>query len=82
MSAREQFIVSVCNQMKEVWESTTSIDRKWNVCHVSYCLGKACRRQPDWFKDNESLILPLFEKRRLLHDKWLVTGLEHDKEVC
>ena len=31
VSAREQFIVGVCNQMKEVWEGTTSIDKKWNV---------------------------------------------------
>ena len=62
--------------MKEVWESTTSIDGKWKILRSAMCdnaariLGKACKRQPDWF---ESLLLPLFEKRRMLHDKWLVT---------
>ena len=37
MSAREQFIAGVCNQMKEVWESTTSIDEKWNVLKSAMC---------------------------------------------
>jgi len=38
-------------------------------------LGKACRRNPDWFKD-ESLLLP---KRKILYNKWLSTGLERDR---
>ena len=39
--------------MKEVWESTTSIDGKWNILRSAMCdnaariLGKACKRQPD-----------------------------------
>ena len=37
VSTREQFIVGVCNQMKEVWEGTTSIDEKWNVLRSALC---------------------------------------------
>ena len=43
-------------------------------------VGKAGKRQPSWFKDNESLLLSLFEKRRMLHDKSLDTRFEHDRK--
>ena len=67
--------------MKEVWESTTSIDGKWNILRPAMCdnaariLGKACRRQPDWFKDNESLLLPLYLKRE---EYYMINGLSLD----
>jgi len=47
---------------------------------VRKCSGKACRRQPNWYKDNESLLLALFEKRRILYNKWLSIGLERDRK--
>ena len=37
MLAREQFNAVLCNQMKEVWESATSIDEKWNVLKSVIC---------------------------------------------
>ena len=65
----------------KVWEGTTSIVEKWNVLRFALCddaarfLGKACRSHSDWFKGNESLLLPLFERSgRILHN---TNGLYH-----
>jgi len=43
--------------MKELWDSADAIVDKWIVLRsalyesAATILGKACRRQPDWFKN-------------------------------
>ena len=40
-------------------------------------LAEACKKQEGWFK--ESILNPLFKEGRKLHDVWLSTGLERDR---
>ena len=71
VSTRDQFVEGVHDQMKELWDN---VDDRWNLLRSALC-ENACRKQPDWFKDNESLLLLSFE-RRIFNNKWLSTGLE------
>ena len=42
-------------------------------------LGYEDRRQPDWFRENETAFKPLLKERNRLHTLWLNTGKERDR---
>ena len=41
-------------------------------------LGYAHKRQPDWFDENRTVLLPLIKERRLLHQRWVESGQAED----
>ena len=47
---------------------------------AGHVLGYAWRKQPDWFRDSETELKPLFAERNRLHTLWLSTGLEIDRK--
>ena len=59
---------------------------KWDTLKSVLCggaeaeLGYEDRRQPDWFRDSEVDLQPLFEERNRLYALWLSTGKEIDRK--
>ena len=58
------------------------------MCGHSTCAGRSYlsgrlelrkKRSPDWLRESETELSPLFENRNKLYKKWLSTGKENDK---
>ena len=54
-----------------------NVEGKWDVlssamCEAAKeCLGYEDRRQPDWFRESEVDLNPLFAERNRLHTVWI-----------
>ena len=52
----------VCGSLKDAWCSSDTVEEKWKVVKTALCesaghvLGYAWRKQPDWFRDSETVI--------------------------
>jgi hypothetical protein len=62
------------------WDESNNVKEGWNTLKTALCdgvkveLGYENRRQPDWFRESEEHLKPLFSERNWLQDLWLSTG--------
>ena len=80
----------VGKKVRETWDilyilEWGSIEEKLESVKSTLCesaelvLGRAKRRNPDWFQESSHLLKPLFEERNRLYTKSLGTGREDDE---
>ena len=86
MTARGQFLESVRKGLKEKWDANGNVEGKWGVLSSAMCdaakecLGYEDRRQPDWFRESEVDLNPLFAERNRLHTVWINNGGERNRK--
>ena len=84
-SARERYLRSVEEKIKEAWDGTSCVEKKWKALKSALCdgakeeLGYEDRKHPDWFRESAIDLKPLIAVRNRLHVVWLSTGHERDK---
>ena len=85
-TTRGQFQDQVCTTAKRKWTEDGTVEEKWLTVKSALTeaaetvLGTEHRHHPDWFKENEGTLEPLFKKRNKLYTRWLSTGCESDKQ--
>jgi len=85
VTAKGRFLERVRKGLKEKWDTGESVEEKWNVLSSVMCdaakewLGYEDRRQPDWFRESEVDLKPLFAERNRMHTVWLSDGRETSK---
>ena len=76
----------MCDAVKKTWKENGSIDDKWKTLKSSKTdaakatVGLDKRKHQDWFKENRSVLEPLFQERNQAYLRWLGSGLSSDKE--
>ena len=82
VTANGRFLESVRKGLKEKWDTGKNVEEKWNVLSSVMCdaakewLGYEDRRQPDWFRESEVDLKPLFAERNRMHTVWISDGRE------
>ena len=82
VTARGRFLESIREKLRD---KDSSVEEKWDVVRSVMCdaakewLGHEDRRQPDWFRESEADLKPLFVERNRLHTLWLSNGREEDR---
>ena len=77
VTAKGRFLEGVTKGLKEKWDTGRSVEEKWDVLSTVMCdaakewLGYEDRRQPDWFRESEVDLKPLFAERNRMHTVWL-----------
>ena len=85
-TTRGLFQERVVSLTKEKWTAEGTVEEKWMAIKTALTeaaqsvLGKEDRYNPDWFKENEVLLEPLFKRRNQLYERWLSTGRASDKQ--
>ena len=85
-TAKGSFLESMREKLREKWDKDSNVEGKWDVlrsvmCDTAReCLGHEDRRQPDWFRESEVDLKPLFVLRNRLHTLWLNTGKEENRK--
>ena len=80
-----KFVSAVSDAMERNCDQAATVQEKWKVLRDAMCsaarskLGQGGRREPDWFRDSESVLRPLFERRRQLFSQWLCSRKMRDK---
>ena len=68
-------------------DTNLDVEKLWGVIRdamttaAEETLGRTSRRQPDWFRDSESIIRPLIEARNCAFTKWLKSKDERDRKA-
>lgn len=82
---QQSFSAAVSNHLSsQQFGRQVGVEDQWQAIRTSLIrageqhLGFASRSQPDWFLDNQSVIAPLLQTRRLLYNKWVKSGLASD----
>ena len=82
---RDQYVEEVASKTLTAWTEGGTVEEKWGVIRSAMVesardvLGFEGRRhQPDWFRESEGSLEPLFQKRSSLYSKWLNTGQKAD----
>ena len=85
VTARGRFLGGIGEKLKEKWDKDSNVEGKWDVLRsvmcdaAKECLGHEDRRQPDWLRESEVDLKPLFVERNRLHTLWLSTGKEENR---
>ncbi len=72
LTVRGVYQKQVCEMVRESWEQEGSVEEKWTSVKSALCksaelvLGKAKRRQPDWYQESSAVLQPLIEERNRL----------------
>ena len=67
----------VLERLKERWAEADYVQKKWKamkdaMCEVNWSvLGKARRREANWFREGEDVLRPVFEWRSRVYTQWL-----------
>ena len=83
---KSTYLKSTGEKLMKDWDNPFSVEEKWNTFESALCgsaeklLGHVDRNQPDWFRESEVNIKPLFAVRNRLYALWLATGSERDRE--
>ena len=70
---------SVASRLADI-PAAASIEERWDAHATSLStaaettLGFSACRQPDWFSDQQDVLGPLIEERRLAYNRWIVGG--------
>ena len=85
LTAKGWYIDMVSQCLEQLWSKEDTIEKKWEAVKSALCesaewtLGVEKKRSPDWLRESETELSPLFENRNKLYKKWLCTGRESDK---
>ena len=85
-TARGMYLRTVREKLHEGWDKESSVQEKWDTLMSALCngakagLGFEDRRQPDWFRESEVDLKPLFAERNRLYALWLSTSRERDRK--
>ena len=80
-----RYLRTVEDKLQANWSTDNDIEGKWNVLKCALCegarleLGYAKKRQPDWYRENANIIMPLLSERNKLYNQWLSTRQERDR---
>ena len=81
---RERFQDETVREAQAAWPQDGSVEEKWKAIRLALTkaaesvLGSEQRRQPDWFQESKTTILPALEHRNRMYTQWLATGDERD----
>ena len=73
-----------CSLKAADYQESSSIEEIWTSISNSLLdagrehLGYTHKRQPDWFDENRTVLLPMIKERRLLHQRWVESGETED----
>ena len=79
-----RYLRTVEDKLQANWSTDNDIEGKWNVLKCALCegarleLGYAKKRQPDWYRENANIIMPLLSERNKLYNQWLSTRQEKE----
>lgn len=85
LTARGRYLDMLSQMLEQKWKSEDTVEEKWEAVRLALSesaeltLGVEKKRSPDWFRESETDLSPLFENRNKLYKKWLSTGRESDK---
>lgn len=85
-TTRGAYLRNAKEKLIEMWNDRSSVEDKWDAVKLSLrhgaemTLGFEDRRQPDWFRESEDYLKPLFVKRNELYALWLETRRERDRK--
>ena len=85
-TTRGAYLRNVKEKLIEMWNDGSNVEDKWDVvksslrCGAEITLGYEDRRQPDWFRESEDHLKPLFVERNELYALWLETRRERDRK--
>ena len=86
LTAKGQYIRMVSQCLDQLWNNEYTVEKKWKAVKSALCesaewtLGVEKKRSPDWLRESETELSPLFENKNKLYKKWLSTGKENDKK--
>ena len=81
---RVPYVECVLEKARTGWPVDGSVEEKWGVLRSAMTgaadevLGKARRRNPDWFVESKEDLKPLLQRRNDCYRKWLATGRNED----
>ena len=84
LTTRGLFQSRVAESLKQEWKEDAPAEGKWNLVKSALCesaestLGRQTKRSPDWYRESEANLEPLYDKRNQLYLKWLSTGKDGD----
>ena len=76
-NVKERYLQEVLQRAADNWSEDAGVERKWSavksalVGAAEEVLGKADRRQPDWFQESAIALQPLLVARNIAYSKWL-----------
>ena len=85
-STQARYNEAVREEVGAGWKNESGRLQKWEtfrdglVMAAKKTLGYEKRKQPDWFKDNETILQKHIDKRNLLFNKWLGTQHHSDRQ--
>ena len=85
MTTKGLFVNGVSRRLQAVWNQEGSVEEKWTLLKTALTdaaqstLGTQKRRSPDWFAENSSKLLPLYEQRNKFYLRYINTDSEEDR---
>ena len=83
VSQKDEYVEAVLERAGGEWPDEGTVEEKWKVLRgalvdvATETLGKARRRQPDWFKEAEDDITPHLQARNAAYSRWIAS---HDRQ--
>jgi len=79
-SSRQKYVAAVLERAGMEWPEGGRAEEKWGVMRMALAdmaeelLGRASRRQPDWFLESEDIIFPFLQARNKAYTRWLASS--------
>ena len=83
-SLRQEYVQAVLERADRQWPEDGTAEDKWSVVRSALVdsaeetLGRARRRQPDWFVKSEDTIRPYLQMRNAAYTRWLASNNQCD----
>ena len=83
-STKQEYGKAVLERADRDWPDEGTAEEKWKVVKTALvdvaekALGRARRRQPDWFQEYEDTIRPYIQARNDANTKWLASSDRED----
>ena len=81
---RERCQNETVREAQAAWPQNGSVEEKWKAIRSALnkaaesVLGSEQRRQPDWFQESKTTILPALEYQNRMYTQWFATGDARD----